>query len=264
MKYVTWNVNSLNARLPFVLEWVRVNAPDVLCLQETKLKDDGFPVGPFGELGYFCEHLGQGRWNGVAILSKAPIENVSKGAVLEEFEHLHEARHISGTTLGVRVHSVYVPNGRSRQDPHFIYKLKWLRDLKELLAVELHELSDVVVAGDFNIAPQDEDVWDPIALEGSTHVSAEERGLLSEITDLGLVDVHRLLNPDKVEFSWWDYRNGAFHKGEGMRIDLALFSSGLAKTVKRVYVDRDARKVSSVGKPSDHAPLVIESSGTGV
>ncbi len=232
--------------------------PDVLCLQETKLKDDDFPVDPFAELGYFCVHFGQGRWNGVAILSRTPIENVSKGAVTEEFELSHEARHISGTTSGVRVHSVYVPNGRSLLDPHFTYKLKWLRGLKELLAVELKEFPNVVVAGDFNIAPRDEDVWDPIALQGSTHVSSEERDILAEVMDLGLIDIHRLLTLGKSEFSWWDYRGGAFHKGEGMRIDLALFSTGLAGKARSAYVDRDARKVSAFGKPSDHAPLVVE------
>ncbi len=258
MKFVTWNVNSLNARLAFVLEWVAANSPEILCLQETKLKEDEFPVEAFEELGYFSAHSGQGRWNGVAIVSKTQPESVTKGAITEEFELHKEARHISGTIGDIRVHSVYVPNGRSLSDPHYLYKLMWLKNLKELLALESARYSDIIVAGDFNIAPGDEDVWDPAALEGSTHVSQEERKLLSEIMDLGLIDIHRALNPHKKEFSWWDYRNGAFHKGEGMRIDLALLSPNLSKRVIRAYVDRNARKTSRAGKPSDHAPLVVE------
>ncbi|SHE38974.1 exodeoxyribonuclease-3 [Ferrithrix thermotolerans DSM 19514] len=257
MKIVSWNVNSLNARLPFVLDWVAKHEPDVLCLQETKLKDDDFPYQAFKDIGYNSVHFGQGRWNGVAIVSKAKGEDVVCGGVAEYFEGQLEARHLAATVEGIRVHSVYVPNGRSLEDAHFDYKLRWLGDLRSLLEKECKLFDQILVAGDFNIAPDDQDVWDPAAYVGCTHVSDDERSALKSIEDLGFVDVARHLNPNDVQFSWWDYRGGAFHKGEGLRIDLALVSNSLISRVVSARIDRDARKVSKAGKPSDHAPLEL-------
>ncbi|HZC64370.1 MAG TPA: exodeoxyribonuclease III [Streptosporangiaceae bacterium] len=272
MRLATWNVNSVQARLPRLLGWLEETRPDVLCLQETKASDDGFPVKEVAELGYEAALHGTGRWNGVAILSRAGLDDVRRGFPGEPGFPDPEARAISATCAGVRVWSVYVPNGRALDSPHLAYKLSWLAALREALAAELSPDGPgaggpgadgrgvdgggtrLAVCGDFNIAPRDDDVWDPAAFIGSTHVTPEERAALAALLDLGLTDVPaRALKGEP--FTYWDYRAGMFHKGMGMRIDLVLASGPVAAAVKDAYVDREARK----GKgPSDHAPIVVD------
>lgn len=257
MRLCTWNVNSLGARLPFVLEWMGVNQPDVLCLQETKLSDDAFPVDAFAELGYASAHHGDGRWNGVAVLSRIGLDDPVCG--LEADEDVHGCRLLAATCGGIRVHSVYVPNGRSLDSEQYVFKLAWLAGLRSYLAERCDPAAPVAVCGDFNIAPQDSDVWDPAAFVGMTHVSEAERQALAAISGWGLEDVFARFHPDGGVFSWWDYRAGNFHKGLGMRIDLVLLSRPLAERCRSVEVDRDARKKSPAGnKPSDHTVVVAD------
>lgn len=259
MKLATWNVNSLKARLDFVLEWLDLNEPDILCMQETKMSDQAFPHAAFAERGYFSAHHGLSAWNGVAIVSKGALEDVDTSGVDLSFESVAQARCISGRTLGLRVFSLYVPNGRAVGDPHFLYKLEWLAALREHVSERLSFEEDLVMAGDFNIAPSDLDVWDVSALEGATHVTSAERDALSSLQELGFIDSYRTLEPHERGYSWWDYRGGAFHKGWGMRIDLVLTSAHLRGRVVSASVDREARKQSKTGaKPSDHAPVVVE------
>lgn len=248
MKLATWNVNSLTARRARVLEWLEAQRPDVVMIQETKLRDGAFPDGDFGALGYEAAHYGQGQWNGVALLSRVGLADVERG--LSD----GEARLIGATCGGLRAYSCYVPNGRSLDDPHYAYKLRWLDELRGRLAGR-DPATPVVVAGDFNVAPADRDVWDPSALEGMTHVSAPERAALAGVAATGLVDAVRALHPDDPCFTWWDYRGGAFHRGWGLRIDLVYLDAALAPRLRAAYVDRDARKGT---KPSDHAPVVVE------
>ena len=267
MRLATWNVNSVQARLPRLLSWLEETRPDVLCLQETKAADAGFPAGEVGELGYEAALHGDGRWNGVAILSRAGLDDVRRGFPGEPGFPDPEARAISATCGGCRIWSVYVPNGRALDSPHLAYKLSWLTALRDALAADLGAAdlgaadlsaggdgSRLAVCGDFNIAPHDDDVWDPAAFAGSTHVTPEERAALGRLLDLGLTDVPaRALKGQP--FTYWDYRAGMFHKGMGMRIDLVLASGPVATAVKDAYVDREARK----GKgPSDHAPIVVD------
>ncbi len=254
MRIATWNVNSLNARMPRVEEWLAQARPDVLCMQETKLSDDAFPAMAFAGLGYDAVHHGEGRWNGVAILSRVGIDDVVDGFG-DGGEPDGEARLLTATCGGVRVATVYVPNGRAVGHEHYHYKLAWLARLRAHLEVTADAGSDVVVCGDFNVAPDDRDVWDPAACHGGTHVSEPERTALAHVEAWGLVDVLRQRYDQDGLFSWWDYQAGAFHKHWGMRIDLLLASPSLAERLSWVLVDRNARKGS---KPSDHAPLVAE------
>jgi len=260
VRIATWNVNSLAVRMPRVVEWVDANRPDVLCLQETKLADAQFPREALSEIGYQVATHGSGQWNGVAIVSSLELAHVSRGFPGEPGNPDLEARAIAATCGGVRVWSLYVPNGRTVDSPHFIYKLAWLRALREALAVEAESASGLVVCGDFNVAPSDSDVWDPAAFVGSTHVTDAERSAVSALVDLGLVDLHpRALKGEP--FTYWDYRAGNFHKGMGMRIDLVLMSARLAHAVRDAYIDRDTRK----GKlPSDHAAVVVDVDPAGV
>ncbi len=252
MRLATWNVNSLNVRLPRVTEWLGLHEPDVLCLQETKQTDAAFDHEAFTELGYEAAHHGEGRWNGVALLSRVGLEDVQVGFGSEEDEL--GARLIGATCGGTRVFSAYVPNGRSLESEHYAAKLRWLARLREVLG-SLATSGDVAVLGDFNVAPFDDDVWDVEALEGMTHVSEPERAAIRALEGVGYEDVFRRFHPDGGVFSWWDYRDGAFHRGHGMRIDLALVSVPLAERVTGAFVDRDARKGT---KPSDHAPVVVD------
>jgi exodeoxyribonuclease-3 len=257
MRLATWNVNSVAARLPRLLSWLEKTRPDVLCLQEIKVAEAAFPSGEVAELGYDAAVHGDGRWNGVAILSRAGLADVRRGFPGEPGFPDPETRAISATCAGLRVWSVYVPNGRALDSPHLAYKLSWLAALRDAVAAELSaggEGSRLAVCGDFNIAPRDEDVWDPAAFVGSTHVSPAERAALADVLALGLTDVPaRALKGEP--FTYWDYRAGMFHKGMGMRIDLVLASAPVAGVVKDAYVDREARK----GKgPSDHAPVVVD------
>lgn len=248
MRVATWNVNSLKARLARVVSWLDENRPDVALLQETKLKDDAFPTGAFEDLGYTCAHHGQGQWNGVAVISRVGLTDVERG--LSD----GEARLLGATCGGLRVYSCYVPNGRALDDPHYAYKLRWLDELRVRLEGR-DRSTPTLVAGDFNVAPTDQDVWDPAALAGMTHVSVPERAALEAVASTGLVDVVRRLHPDEPCFTWWDYRGGAFHRGWGMRIDLVYLDADLVERATGASVDRDARKGV---KPSDHAPVVVD------
>ena len=259
MRLATWNVNSLAARMPRVVEWLAATRPDVLCLQETKLADDAFPRDQIAELGYEAATHGSGQWNGVAILSAVGIDGVRRGFAGEPGFPDAEARALAATCGGLRVWSLYVPNGRTLDSPHFAYKLAWLRALHAALAGEASSVPALAVCGDFNVAPADQDVWDPEAFIGSTHVTQEERAAVTALLELGLVDVEaRALKGDR-PFTYWDYRAGNFHKGMGMRIDLVLLTSAVAARITDAYVDREARK----GKlPSDHAPVVVDIEAT--
>jgi len=258
MRFATWNVNSVKARLPRLLEWLAATAPDVVCLQETKVAADGFPAAEVAELGYETAAYGQGRWNGVALLSRIGLADVRHGFPGEPGYPEAEARAISATCAGIRFTSVYVPNGRTPEDPHYQYKLAWLAALKEALAADV-AAGPAVVAGDFNVAPTDDDVWDPKAFVDSTHVTEPERDALAAIRAVGLDDVvPRPLKGDH-PFTYWDYRAGMFHMNKGMRIDLVYATAGVAAQVRDAVVDREARK----GKgPSDHAPIVVDISAS--
>ncbi|MGA3351930.1 MAG: exodeoxyribonuclease III [Acidimicrobiales bacterium] len=257
MRIATWNVNSMRARIDRVGEWLETLQPDVCCFQETKLADDAFPSARFSALGYEVAHHGDGRWNGVAIVSRVGLEDVARGfaASAEPLEGA-ESRLISATCGGVRVMSVYVPNGRAVDSEHFSAKLAFLHDLRLHLDVTCDPASPAVLCGDFNVAPGDIDVFDPAFFVGATHVTTQERAALAEVLDFGLTDVFRESYPDTARlFTWWDYRAGDFHSGRGMRIDLVLATRVLAERVRFVLVDRNARK----GKqPSDHAPVIVE------
>ena len=255
MRLATWNVNSLKARLPRVEAWLAECEPDVLCMQETKLADSAFPALTFQALGYESVHHGEGRWNGVAILSKLGVEQPSSGFGPDDEIMGGEARIVSATCGGVRVASVYVPNGRSLDHEQYQFKLEWLARLRSHLETSCGVQDDVVVCGDFNIAPDDRDVWDPAAVHGATHVSEPEREALARLEDWGLEDVFRRHHDDAGLYSWWDYRAGNFHKHLGMRIDLVLASTSLAARSKWALIDRNARKGQL---PSDHAPVVVE------
>ena len=253
MLIATWNVNSLKARLERVTQWVNENQPDVLCMQETKMKDEVFPALTFAEMGYESAHFGQGQWNGVAIISKVGLTDVVTNFA-KPIAPDHEARIISATCNGVKVVSVYVPNGRSLEDDHYKYKLEWMKKLKQHADVIAKPSERLVIGGDFNIAPTDEDVWDVTKFESATHVSAPEREVFADLCAWGLTDVFRQLHPEPKVFSWWDYRNGSFHKGEGMRIDFLLATKSLLSEVEASSIDRNARKGE---KPSDHVPVTI-------
>ena len=253
MKLATWNVNSLTARMPRVLGWIDEHQPDVLCLQETKQAEEAFPTAEFADLGYESAHHGDGRWNGVALLSRVGLENPARGFGTAEDEY--GCRIVAGTCGGVRVHSVYVPNGRTIDHEQYGFKLVWLARLASYLGETCDPDSDVAVCGDFNIAPDDRDVWDPAAFVDATHVSQPERQALQVTLDWGLEDVYRRHHIDGGVFSWWDYRAGDFHQGRGMRIDLVLVTRSLSERSTAVAIDRNARKGQ---KPSDHAPVVVE------
>jgi len=255
VRLVTWNVNSLKARQERVEQWLAECQPDVVCMQETKLADTAFPTMAFSALGYESAHHGEGRWNGVSIISRVGLDDVVFGFADGQPAD-PEARLITATCGGVRVMSAYIPNGRALDHEHYQYKLAWLERLRGHLDVVADPTAEVAVCGDFNIAPADRDVWDAAALVDATHVSVPEREALQRLLDWGLTDVFRDRYPDTERlFSWWDYRAGNFHKGIGMRIDLVLGSAPFAERVRWALIDRNARK----GKqPSDHAPLVVD------
>jgi len=255
VRIATWNVNSVKQRLPRLLPWLDERSPDVACLQETKLADDAFRdlLGvALAERGYEVATHGEASWNGVAILSRVGLEDVVPGlAGGPGFPH-PEARALAATCDGVRVLSVYVPNGREPGSEHYEYKLAWLAALREVLAAGP---AATVVCGDVNIAPADEDVFDPDAYVGETHVTAPEREALAQLQSLGFHDVVRDRWPGERVFTYWDYRAGMFHRDLGMRIDLILAGDPVAERVRAAWVDRKARK----GKgPSDHAPVIVD------
>jgi exodeoxyribonuclease III len=265
VRVATWNVNSLKARLPRVEEWLAYADVDVLCLQETKLSDATFPTMAFETLGYNSVHFGQGQWNGVAILSRVGIENVVTGFApdvvgsgpVDEYVAgvLGEARLVTADCGGVTITSVYVPNGRSPEDPHYQAKLEWLLRLREHYARISSPDQPVIVCGDFNIAPDDRDVWDPKKFTGSTHVTDAERARLSELESWGFTDLFRQKYTGDRLYTYWDYRAGDFHQHRGMRIDLMYGTSPISEKLQWVFVDRNARK----GKlPSDHTPVIVD------
>ena len=255
MRIATWNVNSVKQRVPRLLPWLDQRQPDVVCLQETKLAEDAFTEllgSELAERGYAVGYHGEARWNGVAILSKVGLDDLVAGLPgAPGFPHL-EARAVSATCGGVRVHSVYVPNGREPDSEHYQYKLAWLAALRDAVAAGK---ADVVVCGDMNIAPTDADVFDPAAYVGQTHVTPPERKALAELEATGLSDVVREHWPTERIFTYWDYRGGMFHQDLGMRIDLVLASAGVAGRVRAAWVDRQARKGTG---PSDHAPVIVD------
>lgn len=250
MKVATWNVNSLTARWPRVEAWVKTHEPDVLLIQETKQTDAKFPFDAIAALGYESAHYGQGQWNGVAILSRVGLDDVVRGFGDDD----PEARVIGATCGPLRVYSCYIPNGRALDNPHYTYKLAWLEKLRAVVAAHPAD-QHIVVGGDFNVTPSDLDCYDPAAFEGATHVSVPEREALAAIANEGLVDLTRYLHPDEPCYSWWDYRNGSFRRGWGLRIDLLYVDQPLAALARASYVDREERKGE---KPSDHAPVVGE------
>ena len=254
MRVVTWNVNSLKMRMPRVLEFIELYAPDVLLLQETKAPADAFPDLELAEAGYHAAHHSAGQWAGVAVVARSdlPLEDPTLSLAGDTVPE--EARWCEATVDGIRLASVYVPNGRTLDSPEYPRKLAFL-DAMAARIKELESHSPLIVAGDMNIAPADADVYDPPAFEGGTHVSAAERDRLAHILDGGMVDAYRTVHPDEVQYTWWDYRAGNFHKGLGLRIDLALLSAALAERLTACGIDRNFRKGK---KPSDHAPLLVD------
>jgi exodeoxyribonuclease-3 len=255
MRIATWNVNSVKQRVPRLLPWLDERSPDVVCLQETKLADDAFRDLLGEELakrGYEVAAHGEATWNGVAILSRVGLDDVVAGLEGAPGFPGPESRAISATCGGVRVVSVYVPNGRVPGSEHYEYKLAWLAALRDVVA-EAPE--STIVCGDMNIAPTDDDVFDPDAYAGETHVTPAEREALAELQSLGLRDVVRDRWPGERIFTYWDYRAGMFHQDLGMRIDLVLASEPVAERVRAAWVDRQARKGSG---PSDHAPVMVD------
>ena len=282
MRIATWNVNSLNARMDRVVGWLERAQPDVLLMQETKLADADAPLLPFRIRGYELVHHGEGRWNGVAIASRAPIDrasvvtNFGDGTVRnsgtgtgpsaafreEDFNPFDEARMLSAAIGGIRFVSLYAPNGRVVGSPFYTGKLAWFERLRRWLADNTSPSDLLVVGGDLNVAPTPIDVWDESKAHGGTHVSPPERDEFNRLLEWGLVDGYRSLRPEPARFSWWDYRAGNFHKNIGMRIDHMLLSPPLAKRAVWAEIDREARK--GVPIPSDHAPLFVDLDEAGV
>ncbi len=255
VRVATWNVNSVKQRLPRLLPWLDQRQPDVVCLQETKLPDDAFTRLLGDELagrGYAVALHGEPRWNGVAILSRVGLDGAAAGLAGAPGFPAPEARAVSATCGGIRVHSVYVPNGRVPGSAHYQYKLDWLAALHEVVAAGPEA---AIVCGDMNIAPTDADVFDPDAYAGQTHVTPPERAALAKLQALGLRDVLRDRWPGERMFTYWDYRAGMFHRDLGMRIDLVLATAPVADRVRAAWVDRHARKGAA---PSDHAPVIVD------
>ncbi len=253
MRIATWNVNSIKARLPFVLHWLDAREPDIACLQELKVDADAFPHDELAARGYEVALHGQPTWNGVAVISRAPVELVQAG--LPGAEAIG-ARLLTATTSGLSVTSVYVPNGKTLTHEDFGTKLDFLRALVDYVDVHLEREALGFIGGDFNICPEDRDSWAP----NPEHIfhTAAERGLLRRILELGWSDMYRRMHPDGDMFSWWDYRAGCFHKNQGLRIDFLLASRALMARATEVWIDREYRKKKDGHTPSDHAPVIAE------
>ena len=272
MRIATWNVNSLKARLEKLTWWLDRARPDVVLLQETKLADGDVPEDVFARLGYQLAHHGEGRWNGVAIASRLPIEDVvtnfgeprqpARTPEVGDDEPLAEARMIAARTGGVRLVCVYAPNGRVVDSPFYQAKLVWFDRLARWLGTACSPDEPLVLGGDLNVAPTDADVWDPRQCHGGTHVSPPERAAVERLGAWGLVDAYRLQHPEGDRFTWWDYRAGMFHKNYGMRIDHLLVTRPVASRIVWAEIDREARKGQPT--PSDHAPLLIDVDAPGV
>ena len=251
MKLATWNVNSLGVRLPQLLDWLAANPVDALVLQETKLTDDKFPTMEIGAAGYQVQWFGQKTYNGVALISKTPAEGVIKN--IPGFAD-EQARVIAGTVAGVRVIGAYFPNGQAPDSDKFVYKMGWLEALRNWVATELKANDKLVLMGDYNIAPEDRDVYDPVGWAGQIHCTPEERAHFQGLLDLGLVDAFRMFEQPPKSWSWWDYRNLAFRKNQGLRIDHILVSDALKSQVTACAIDKLPRKNE---RPSDHAPVWV-------
>jgi exodeoxyribonuclease-3 len=249
-RIATWNVNSLRVRLPQLAGWLQDAGPDVVALQETKLTDPDFPAAELAALGYHAAWSGQRTYNGVAVLSREPLTVIETG--IPGFED-EQRRVLAVDTGGLRVIDLYVPNGQAVGSEKYAYKLRWLDALHAWLATEARAHPNLVVLGDFNIAPEDRDVHDPVAWAGSVHVSEPERAALRRLLDAGLVDVFRSFEQPESSYSWWDYRQGAFRRNHGLRIDLVLAATPLAARCSACRIDREPRRAD---RPSDHAPVI--------
>jgi len=252
MRLATWTVNSLRARLDILLDWLKQQGPEVVCLQETKLTDDLFPVAPLAELGYQAVFTGQKTYNGVAILSRLPLTEVM--VVLPQAPGEDEKRFIAATVQGIRVVNVYVPNGQAVGSPKFSYKLAWLECLRGFLASNFGLAETLVLCGDFNVAPEPRDVYDAQQAEGEILFHPEERAAFARLLDWGLRDSLRLHHTEGGLYSWWDYRAGAFRRNMGFRIDHILVTPPVAARCLAVTLERDLRRLP---KPSDHIPVVV-------
>lgn len=253
MKIATWNVNSITARLPVVMKWLEMEQPDVLCLQETKCVDEKFPSEAFSEIGYRAETYGQRTYNGVAILSRTPVEMVERGFPDDE-EGAH-ARLISATVKDVRVVNVYIPNGAFVGSDKYAFKLKWMRRLRSLFDERYKGSERVLLCGDFNVAPEERDVHDPELWEGHVLFSRREREALAQLKEWGFTDAFRLHTEEGSHYSWWDYRQGAFRRNAGLRIDHIWVSEPLARKCTACWIDKEPRTWE---RPSDHTPVVAE------
>ena len=252
MKLATWNINSLGVRLPQVLDWLALHQPEALCLQETKLTDDKFPHAEFAAAGYASQCFGQKTYNGVALLTRTPAIDVVKNIPgLDD----PQARVIAGTVLGVRVIGAYIPNGQSVDSDKFAYKLRWLEALRAWVAQQVALHPRLVLVGDYNIAPEDRDVYDPVAWAGQVLCTPQERAHFQGLIDIGLHDAFRLFEQPPKSWSWWDYRMLAFRKNQGLRIDHILVSDALRGEVVSCVIDKLPRKNE---RPSDHAPVMVE------
>lgn len=251
MRITTWNVNSIRTRIDRVLDWIARHRPDVLLLQETKCTDADFPTSRVVEAGYEVEHWGRDHWNGVAVLSKVGLNDVSRGFPGTNRSPYDEARLLSATCGGIRVHSLYAPNGRELDDPHYLYKLVWLERLRTVVDIS----RPTVLAGDFNVAPSDLDIYDPARWRRRTHASPPERAAIDALLDQGLRDVTREHLRGAGIYTWWGYRPNMFETNRGLRIDLMLCDDRVAEAVRGVEIDTEERAGE---RPSDHAPVTIE------
>lgn len=252
MKFATWNVNSLNVRLPHVLDWLNASQPDVLCLQETKQEDSKFPYEALREVGYEAVHIGQKTYNGVAIVSRHPMTDIQQNIPAFDDE---QQRVIAATIDDMRVICAYIPNGQAVDSDKYQYKLRWLTALHDWLQAELSQYPKLLLLGDYNIAPEDQDCHDPAAWVGQVLVSDPERAAFRQLLSLGLHDSFRLFEQPEKSFSWWDYRMAGFRRNLGMRIDHILVSDALKAQCSAAYIDKAPRKLE---RPSDHTPVVLE------
>lgn len=253
MKIATWNVNSINARMEHLLDWLERAGPDVVCLQETKCVDDNFPYQAIHDAGYHTAFYGQKSYNGVAILSKHDIDDVQKGFADDDYES--PKRLIAATINGIRIVNTYIPNGTELWTDKFTFKLDWLQRLRRFFDDTCTLDSDVLLCGDFNVAPEELDVWSVPQWEGKLHFSKPERAAMHHVMQWGFVDVFRKMNGDVQEFSWWNYREGAWQRNRGLRIDHIWTSPSLAEKCTGCWIDKSTRELE---KPSDHAPVIAE------
>jgi exodeoxyribonuclease III len=253
MRIASWNVNSIRARLDLTAQWLKSAQPDVVCLQETKVVDDDFPADTFARLGYEAAYIGQRTYNGVALLSRHAIKDISYGLLGAQGND--PARLIAGTVNGVRILSAYVPNGKTLESPSYVEKLEWIKNLRATLDESARPDDRLVLCGDFNIARDDRDVFDAELMRDKIHFSAPEHAALNHLLDFGLVDAYRERHQEAEKFTWWDYRMGAFRRNRGLRIDYVFATKPIIETMKQIEIDTVPR---TWDKPSDHTPVVID------